>query len=250
MKDIDLLHISFTKNDLDCIPDDEAIFVMQIGGLIHEVISLQKFIYMSSYRVEDAIQRMAENSQAMYFFRLLAGTLYEGWDLLTEKHNEYKIIIAKYKNNLDSVGKAAYDRLDKYFSNKKNSCEKIRNNFSHHYNYGEIKKMFNRWRDNDKFDIYLSEVHANCRYAISDVVTNLALLGVPKSQNAVDDLGALTKEIGEIAHDFIEMVSEYLSMILRNVIKEKNLQGDEVKIKDVPSLDELRLHYFIAEHNG
>jgi hypothetical protein len=197
MKDINLLHFSIIKKDLDCISVDEAIFVMQVGGLIHEVISLQKFIYMSSHGVEDAIQRMAENSQAMYFFRLLAGTLYEGWYLLTKNHNEYRIIIAKHKNSLDSVGKTAYERLDKYFSNKKNSCEKIRNNFSHHYSFGEIQKMFNRWRDTDKFDIYLSEVHANCRYTISDVVTNLALLGEPKSQDVVDDLGALLKEIGE-----------------------------------------------------
>ena len=249
MKDIDLLHITFTKNDLDCIADDEAVFVMQVGGLIHEVISLQKFIYMSSHGVENAIQRMAENSQAMYFFRLLAGTLFEGWDLLTKKHNAYRIIIARYKNNLDLVGQAAYERLDEYFSNKNNSCEKIRHNFSHHYNYGEIRKMFNRWRDNDKLEIYLSEMHANCRYSISDVIINLALLGEPKSKDVIDDLGALIKEIGELAHDFIEMVSEYLSIILRKVIKEKNLQGDEVKIKDVPSLDELRLHYFVAEPN-
>jgi hypothetical protein len=246
MKSIDLLHINFTKKDLGYLPEEEAIFLLQVGGLIHEVISLQKFIHMSSHGVENNVQRLAENSQAMYFFRLLAGTLYEGWKLVAENHNEYKIIIAKYKIRLSPPSRAAYDKLANYFSNKKNSCERIRNNFSHHYNFGEIRKMFRSWPDDGAFDIYLSEVHANCRYAISDVITNLALLGKTDIDDIADELASLTKEIGEIAKAFIELISEYLSIILISFIEAKQIQKQDVKIPEVPSLDELRLHYFVA----
>ena len=108
MQSVRLVQITFSRKDLDCIPQDEAALLLQIGGLIHEVISLQKFIHMSSHGTEDRIQRMAENAQAMYFYRLLAGNLFEGWDLLTERHREYKIIIAKYKPKLDSIAKSAF----------------------------------------------------------------------------------------------------------------------------------------------
>jgi len=42
MKSIDLLHIKFTKKDLECISEDESIFVLQVGGLIYEVILPRK----------------------------------------------------------------------------------------------------------------------------------------------------------------------------------------------------------------
>lgn len=247
MKDIELLHIKFTKKDMECISEDESIFLLQVCGLIHEVISLQKFIHMSSHGVENDVQRMAENSQAMYFFRLLAGTLFEGWDLITKKHNKYKPIISKYKNELDSVAKEAFEKLEQYFSNPNNSCEKIRNNFSHHYNYGEIRKMFRKWPENDKLEIYLSDMHANCRYTVSDVITNLAILGEPKSTDIVNDMGALTKEIGDIARAFIEVISSYLSVILRKVITEKKPESQEIILKNISAINELRLPYFVAD---
>lgn len=68
MNQIDVVHTTFSKDDLKCISEDEAVFILQVGGLIHEVISLQKYVHMSSHGVENKIQRMAENAQAMYFF--------------------------------------------------------------------------------------------------------------------------------------------------------------------------------------
>lgn len=247
MKDIELLHIKFTKKDLECISEDESIFVLQVGGLIHEVISLQKFIHMSNHGVDNDIQRMAENSQTMYFFRLLAGTLFEGWDLITKKHKKYKPIILKYRNELDSIAENAFVKLEQYFSTSNNSCEKIRNNFSHHYNYGEIRKMFRKWPENDKLEIYLSETHANCRYLISDVITNLAILGEPKSTDVIDDIGTLTREISDVSRAFIEVISSYLSIILLKVIAEKKPESQEIILKNIPAIHELRLPYFVAD---
>jgi len=247
LKNLNLVHITFTKKDLECIPEDEAAFLLQIGGLIHEVISLQKFIYISSHGVENPIQRMAENAQGMYFYRLLAGILFEGWNLITQTHNEYKIIIAKYKPHLDNIAKSALEKLQIYFSDKNNSCAKIRNNFSHHYNYGQIRNVLRKWPENDKFEIYLSEMHANCRYMASDIVTNLAMLGTTEVHDISPKLDTLLKEISEMARAFIDLISEYLSLILQKLIEETNIEGKEISIGSVPSLDEIRLHYFVAK---
>ncbi len=247
MKSVNLLHITFSKKDLDCIPQDEAAFVLQVGGLIHEVISLQKFIHMSGQGVDNPIQRTAETAQGMYFFRLLAGSLFEGWELLTRRHNEYKIIIAKYKPKLDNIGKSSFDKLENYFSNKNNACERIRNKFSHHHDYGEVLKIFRKWPKNDKLEFYLAQQHVNCRYMASDTVTNLAVLGTTEMQNMQTKLSTLLEEIGEMARAFIEVISEYLFLIFQEVIKKKGLQEKEIKISGVPSLKDLRLHYFVAE---
>jgi len=246
MQSVRLVQITFSRKDLDCIPQDEAALLLQIGGLIHEVISLQKFIHMSSHGTEDRIQRMAENAQAMYFYRLLAGNLFEGWDLLTERHREYKIIIAKYKPKLDSIAKSAFEKLECYFSDENNACERIRNKFSHHHDYGEICKIIRKWPEDDKLEIYVSEMHANCRYVASDTVTYLAMLGTTDLMDIEARLEILLQEIGEIARAFIDVISEYLSLILQEIMEKKGIEGKTISISGVPSLDKIRLHYFVA----
>ena len=244
--EINVYRFPFTRKDLDVISKDEAVFLLQIGGLMHEVISLQKYIYMSIHNVDNPIERMAENAQVMYFYRLLAGTIFEGWQLLTKRHNEYRIIIAKYKNKLDTVAETAFNKLQEYFSDKNNSCERIRNKFSHHHDYREIVKIFNKWPKNDELEIYLSETHANCRYAASDIVTNLSMLGTIELKDMQPKLDNLIKEIDETARAFIVVISQYLSIIFQEIVEKKKLMGQEMKINNVPSLRDLRLRYFVA----
>ena len=247
MKNATLFHIVLSKEDLDCIPEDEAAFLLQIGGLIHEVISLQKFIHMSSHGTENYIQCMAENSQAMYFYRLLAGSLFEGWKLLTRRHREYKIIIAKYRARLDSSAKLAFEKLENYFSDRNNACKRIRNKFSHHHDYGEVLKIIKKWPKDDKLEVYLSETHANSRYVTSDIVTNLAMLGTTDLRDIQPRLDGLLREIGDIARAFIDVISEYLSIILQEVIEKREVKRKEISIGEIPSLDEIRLHYFVSD---
>lgn len=246
MSKLKLLHVKFRRRDLDCISNDEAAFLLQIGGLIQEIISLQKFIHMSSHGIRIRVQRMAENAQAMYFYRLLAGSLYEGWELLTKRHNEYKIIMAKYKPNLDTVSKSSLRRLENYFSDPQNSCERIRNKFSYHHDYGEILKILRKWPQNDKLEIYLSELHANCRYTASDMVTNLAMLGTTDMKDLQPKLDFFLSDVGKIAHHFVEAISAYLNLILQDIIRKKNLTGKEISIGRVQSLNKTRLRYFVS----
>lgn len=245
-----LFHITFSKKDLDCIPEDEAAFLLQLGGLIHEVMSLQKFIHMSSHGTEDYIQRMAENAQAMYFYRLLAGSLFEGWELLTVRHREYKAIITKYRARLDSTAKSSFEKLENYFSDRNNACERIRNKFSHHHDYGEILKIIKKWPEDGKLEVYLSETHANCRYVASDIVTNLATLGTTDLRDIQPRLEGLLQEIGDIARAFIDAISEYLSLILQEITEKKEIKIKEISIGNIPSLDKIRLHYFVSEPNS
>lgn len=246
MKNLKLVHISFLKKDFDCIPVDKQAFFLQIGGLIHEIISLQKFITMSSHGVDNPIQRMAENAQGMYFYRLLAGSIYEGWELLTKRHNEYRIIIAKYKSKIDQIAKDAFGKLENYFVDKNNACKRIRNKFSHHHDYDEIVKMLKKWPEDDKLEIYTSGRHANSRYMASDTATNLAMLGTTDIEDLKPKLKDLLEEISDIARAFIEFVSEYLSLILQQIMEQKDIKGKEIEITDVLSLDEIRIPYFVA----
>ncbi len=240
MNKIEILHISFTMQDMDCLSEEEKVFFFQIGTLLQEIISLQKYIHMSSHGVTGKWERAAENAQAMYFLRLLAGTLFEAWETLQSKR--YRAVKTKYKPKLEQITLEADKKLSTYFENSNNLCEKIRNNYSHHYNYGEIQKLIRCWPSGEKLDLILAEQHANCRYLASDTLTNFAIIGITEVDT---ELRRYLSEVSGIANTFIELAGNYVSLILKLIQSEKTLHGTKQVIENVPRLDDVRLNYFV-----
>lgn len=92
-------------------------------------------------------------------------------------------------------------------------------------------------------------MHANCRYAASDTITTFAIFGTNDPKRVEVDFVALIKEIYEIATAFIDVVSAYLFALMIKVIEKNKLQSQSITM-DVPSLNELRLHYYVAKSNS
>jgi hypothetical protein len=239
---INVLHISFTPLDLQCLTEEERIFFLQVGGFLQEIISLQKFMHMCSRGVPDKWQRAAENAQAMYFCRLLAGTLFEAWNTLHS--HKYRAVLAKYRPKLRPEAQGAETRLNEYFSRPSNLCAKIRNNYSHHSNYGEIRKALRSWPENEKLDLILSDTHANCRYLAVDVLMNHRVCG---SIYNMESISSFLQEVMNVVAEFVTFGSEYISHILKRLATSKDGVAAEEEINDVPQLNDLRLHYFVAD---
>ncbi len=241
MSTIKIIHIPLTIQDMDCLSEEEVVFFFQISGLLQEIISLQKYIYMSSHGVTGKWERAAENAQAMYFFRLLAGSLFEAWKTL--QLDKYRAVKAKYKPELDSIALEAANKLAVYFENSQNLCEKIRNNHSHHYNYREIRNLIRQWPCGEQLDLILSEQHANCRYLASDTLTNFAIIGTTEIDT---ELRKYLSEVTEMAGFFVELAGNYISLILLLIQSEKHISGTNQIIENTPRLDNIRLNYFVS----
>jgi hypothetical protein len=242
MKNIEIQRITFTMNDLRCLEEVERVFFLQTGGLLQEVISLQKYTYMSSHGSENQLERVAENSQAMYFCRLLASTLFEAWKALGA-NDRFRSVRARIKPSLGTTSLSALDKLESYFSVSNTFCEKIRNNLSHHYNFGSIRTMAREWPQQEPLEIALAEHHANCRYIASDVMMNYSIFGI---KNPVEGANAFLAEIMEVAREFVEYASDCMSILLTRVVKETGLKGTAEHL-DVPTIHECRLRYFMAD---
>ena len=241
MKSIEIQRITFTMNDLQCLEEVERVFLLQAGGLVQEVISLQKYAHMSSHGSENQLERVAENSQSLYFCRLLAGTLFEAWKSLGT-NDRYRGVRARIKSNLDATSLAALNKLESYFFADNTLCEKIRNNLSHHYNFGAIRTKVREWPAEEPLEIVLAEHHANCRYIASDVMTNYSIFGI---KNPEKGAGVFFDEILELAEAFVEYASACISILLVRVIKDTGLKST-VEYLDVPTIHECRLRYFMA----
>ena len=68
--------------DVESLPDSELIFFIQACRILNDLNILHKTTTMSNKVVDSEIERKAQNSQTLSFFILLAGKLYEGWELV------------------------------------------------------------------------------------------------------------------------------------------------------------------------
>jgi len=241
MPDLELHKISFTKRQLKHLDEKEVVFVVQIANLLQELSVLQKMIYMSSKGVQNAIERMAENNQAMFLYRILAGILFEGWNIINSK--TYKAVIGIYYPLLEDKAKKSFAETKNYFEAKNNLIERLRNNFSFHYNFGYVRNCIRGLPDSEPLDMFIASEYGNCRYTASDTIINVAILKSIDKDDMKSAMKILLDEVGNITRKFLDFAGGCISVFAKRCPK---LAAESVVLENAPKLDELRLNYFVA----
>lgn len=241
MPDLELYKISFTKGQLKQLDEKEVVFIVQIANLLQELSVLQKMIYISSKGVENAIERMAENSQAMLFYRILAGILFEGWNIIHCK--TYKPVIGIYYPLFDDKAKKSFEEIKNYFKVKNNLIERLRNNFSFHYNFGYVRDYIRSLPDSEPLDMLIASEHGNCRYTAGDMIINAAILKSIDKNDMESAIKIFLDEVRNITRKFLDFAGECILVFAKRCPK---LAGESLVLKNVPKLDELRLNYFVT----
>jgi hypothetical protein len=149
-----LLEVEFTKAQLDRLPKEDRIFFVQLTHFLDELAILHKCLIVTTQTMSSAAgaEKMAQRVQAMFFVRMLAGKLNEGWDMLKNSYARTRprnrrghppaneLIPGKYYNHLHNEMKNLLAKLTGYFSQGSNLIYTIRNKYSFHYDNEEIAK--------------------------------------------------------------------------------------------------------------
>lgn len=79
-----LFKLKIQKSKLFSIPDHELLFLIQAMMLYNELNTLRRCVTFSNPRIKrkNEIIATALFSQVLFFYRTLAGKLYEGWHLI------------------------------------------------------------------------------------------------------------------------------------------------------------------------
>jgi len=237
---MELNKIRISREKLDSIPRAERIFFIQVGQVLNELNTLQKVVFVAAKHTEDALERRGRHLQALLFSRMLAGKLWEAWELLGKDFFKAKLS-KEYELLLTSDGKNSLNKLKRYFSTQ-NLIYRIRNEFAFHYTQQEpIENLLNAVPTEEVFEIYLAPEHGNCLYSMSDVILNFSLLS---SINA-DPQKAMDKVLGEIfgvAKDFLEFLGDCLVVIADRYLSP---QSERVDVGNPPFLSDVTLPFFV-----
>ena len=243
-----LTKINISKAELLSIPEKELELFIQLTNFYNDVNILQKLMVISGNSREKASQNeivgRSLSSQGLFFMRIQAGKLYEGWIMLKKHFFNNKTFSMEYNNKGSSQSKKSLSKLKKSFG-KDNLFKKIRNNYAFHYSKESsnnmVKQIINA-PDLEIFEIYFSEEYGNCFYSIAHDLLNTSILediGSDEQANAMDEY--FQKIISTTKH-FLDFTQDCI-----RVISEKYLQWnyEEVQIPEPPSLEDITLPFFV-----
>ena len=238
-----LFKINFSKSKLDTIPEIEQVFFIQLMQFLNELNVLQKCVIVSNNELDslNTIEKRGQISQAQFFIRTLAGKLNEGWKMINDNFVETQLS-REYENLLSQKGKESLSELRKYFNDENNLVRLIRNKFAFHYDKEKIKEEINKIPQEKLLEIYISEHRVNCLYSISDTIVNWSILNSIDSTNSQRAMDIL---IGDIAIKVSGLFRAFCGDCICIIVKKLDLNSTEIEIPDPPSIDEVKLSYFI-----
>jgi hypothetical protein len=238
------LHIfKISREQFNRIPEVEQIFILQICTLLNEINILQKLALFSTNKKSEIseFENKAQNAQAFFVFTILAGKLWEGWQMVNKEFFS-KGLRQEYFDALPDEGREALNFLGKYFSEQNIIC-KIRNQFAFHYGSEEIKKELKANTD-ENFELILSEFSGNCLFYFANTIVGSAII----SEADQDTQVAMNKVIGDILK-----ISKKLQIFLNNamVVAMEKYKIDKnyttFKLSDVPKLDAVQVPFFVSK---
>lgn len=240
---MDLTIFKISREQFNRIPESEQIFILQLCNLLNDLNILQKLALFSNNKntTISEFENKAQNAQTFFVFTILAGKLWEGWQMVYKDFYS-KGLRQEYFDALPEEGREALNFLGKYFS-EQNIIYKIRNKFAFHYGSEEIKEELKANKD-ENFELILSEFTGNCLFYFANTIVGSAII----SEADQDPQVAMNKVIGDILG-----ISKKFQIFLNHamvVAMEKygiNKNYITFKLSDVPDLNTVQVPFFVSK---
>jgi len=239
-------HISLSPEQLKLIPQSKRRLLVLVAHAANELSVLSKlFHFMAGPSSDVAILMQAENMQALVIGRLLAGKIYECWNLL--KSAFFGNAISKdYEQKFDPEASAALSQLKKYFG-RENITATVRNGHTFHYSLDQVDGDFNTLTEGDALDIYLAKSVTNTLYVFGDTIAGRAMLEGIKPGAHQEGYEALLLETSLAVKHMQTMIDTIMDLCFQ-----KHLGGNlyvlgakMIKIKGAPDSQTVKIPYFI-----
>jgi hypothetical protein len=234
------------KDKLDIVPQAEKAFYIHAGHLRNELMVTLKILKASINKPsDDPILTHVRVAQTFYLSRMLAGKIWEGWDLVKRSYLNKKLR-PSIENYLSPEAKLSFKELEEYFAKKKNVINLVRNRFAFHYDPSLIEKQLESVDESDKLAVYVGEKEANIFYQMSEITASKAMLDAIEHGNFEAANRKLMNDVTVLSRHLIKFCDGCLLRMTDAYFGTDRiaLNPEEVEIAEVPSRDEITLPFF------
>jgi hypothetical protein len=231
--------IHVPKAKLERIPEIERAFYVHIGHLRHELMFLKKLLELSAKESpENSVLQDVGLSQQFIISRLIAGKVWEGWELMRKAYFSTKLSLA-IESDLPEDTKQALADLKKYFG-KENIIARMRNEFAFHYDPLRVRTQLSLVEETDKLKIYIAETE-DVFFQLSEIIVGSAMLEAVHPGDFVAAAEKFFKEIMGLSSQLVDFCDGCLHHMIKTYI---GYQSEETEIPDPPNCEDLRLPFF------
>lgn len=240
--------VSIPKKYLLSLPEKERLFLVYVGTLLNEINILHKMIFLSNREKKSDIETRAQNCQTSFLLAILTGKLWEAWILITNLYLK-GTLSREYESHLPDEAKESLENLKKYFGSKGRWFKDIRDKIAFHYDLktSALLDLIKNAKEEENFDMYLSEYQGNCLYFSSSAYIHLTALNLGGD---FDDIWkALDKYFSEVA-DVTSWFLNFLNYCLVGIASKNNWTRDlvsEIEIADPQEAYEFSIPYFLKK---
>jgi hypothetical protein len=234
------------KSKLDKVPADERAFFIHVGHVRNEVAVLMKWLKWSvNDPTNNPVLKNINLSLSFMLDRLLAGKLYESWQLIDRAYIQTGLKTSLGASLSDNA-RNAFGELENYFSKPKNLINQLRNRFAFHYDPRKVQDQIAAIDETDKLEIYATEKQANLFYLVSEVIVGSAMLETVKRGDYKLAVEKLTQEIMSLSLHVMNFADGCLVVMRERYLGTNmdELAAQCVEIPDPPHRDEILLPYF------
>jgi hypothetical protein len=250
--DIEVQAIELTGKQLQALPKNERVFLVQAAHLANTIMILQKWLLFTEVRSpSQSVEAAAETTQQMLVMRLLCGVAHEGWKVL-EKSYFGTQLSKNYNSCLSEEGRKHLKTLKCYFKGRVNLIKRVRNGFAFHFDRSAVEAELRLVPLDAQYHLYLSELQGNSLYYLSEELVGFAMLhglrDVTDATEIPEMLDCLVKDLIAICQAFSGFIGACLPLIVRECLP--TLTWDDlvqIDVSDVPALGQIRIPFFVAK---
>lgn len=139
------------KAELLSLPDHERKLFCAIAHLQNEInILLRAVLWSSDFSSDNEAEIQGQVSTSLFFVKLLAGKLREGWTLLEKFFFSHKSLSNDFRAHASLKQKEALEALSRYFG-KANVIHDVRTDFAFHYSPEDLDAFLQQRLTNSIF---------------------------------------------------------------------------------------------------
>lgn len=238
--------ITLSQAQLESIPEGERRLLILAAHAANELNVLSKLFHFSiGGKTDTPILVQAGNAQSLVLGRVLAGKIYECWNLLQSAF--FATALSKsYVPMFDEETGQALDSIKRYFG-RENPIASVRNKHAFHYALDQIDAGYRAVIDGDPLEIYLAKENANTLFAFGDTIAGRAMLEAIKPGDARGAFGILIDDTVKMVGLLNTVIGEIMAICI-----EAHLGGDfyslcakVIEVEGAPNSQEISIPYFI-----
>lgn len=232
------------KEGLLNTPGPERTLFFALAHLHNEVNFLHRvLIWSSDFSSTNAAESQRTLSLSMFFLKLMAAKLKEGWQIL----NSY-FFGARLSQDFEARAlqraRDALARLKGVFS-RANILDEVRTDFAFHYSPSEVDRALAATPDD--LDLFLEDgSNINSLYYFAEVLANRAVLQRVDRADEARAMDSLIRQVGAVGLDFLIFCDGYMHLFIdryaTQIWKDK---AKPVTFGALPRFREVRLPFFV-----